>query len=381
MTSTQMQLIRKLRSPDNKVVVQAVEELRARGWLSSGTLQGMGLRCANLQRVDLHKANLQGADLRMADLRGADLSEANLEGARLNRAKLRRADLSATSLKGADLFNTDLDGARNLADAQLAQVGRLRAAELPYGGRYDGRFNLPGDLEDACSLHINVSNAAEMADFYGVPLEDYMRGQEWAQENLAQIEAGAEAPDVADTQTQLVRKLRSHDNKIVMEAVEELRAREWHSSATLRGAGLQRAQLEGANLSLSNLAGADLSEANLHKADLSVANLQAANLSKANLQQASLQWAGLQKAKLEGTNLRGANLAGAILEGACLIKADLQEAEFHVTNLQGADLFEANLMGARNLCDEELAKAYRLSGAVMPDGSTYDGRFNLAGDA
>jgi uncharacterized protein YjbI with pentapeptide repeats len=78
--------------------------------------------------------------------------------------------------------------------------------------------------------------------------------------------------------------------------------------------------------------------------------------------------------------MRGVNLSGAVLREAQLSHANLQGANLSVTNLRGADLSRVNLEGAR-VSEEELAKAHRLRGATLPDGSRYDGRFDLPGDA
>jgi uncharacterized protein YjbI with pentapeptide repeats len=380
MTSEKMQLIRKLRNPDNETVIQAVDELREQGWLHSGTLQGMGLRCANLQGANLHKANLEEADLRMANLHGADLSEADLQGARLNRANLRSTNLRGANLLGADLFNTDLERVLNLTDEQLIQARRLRAATMLSGSRYDGRFNLPGDLRDAGVLHIDGQNAVAMADFYGVSVEAYRQGQEWAQEHLSAIRRGAEV-EASDPEAQLMVMLRNRDNKLVLKAVDELRERGWLSSGILKGADLRQAHLQGANLNLASMEGADLSDANLEGADLSVANLQSADLSRSSLRSAKLLWASLQGADLREADLQGAVLTGANLRNTRLDNANLQGVDLGVVHLKKASLFGANLQGAHNLREEELAKAFRLWGATMPDGSLYDGRFNLPGDA
>jgi hypothetical protein len=139
------QLIEKLRSPDNLVVVDAVEELRARGWLESGVLAGINLGYVHLQNADLFRADLSRVDLRQADLRWANLSLANLGGARLARANLSQADFSQANLRGADLFKADLRKARHLTADQLAQTARLRGAIMQDGCHYDGCFNLPGD--------------------------------------------------------------------------------------------------------------------------------------------------------------------------------------------------------------------------------------------
>jgi len=103
---------------------------------------------------------------------------------------------------------------------------------------------------------------------------------------------------------------------------------------------LQYANLQGVNLSASNLQNADLSKSNLEMADLSYANLYGAKLTRARLQMANLD-----KASLEGAGLVG-----------------------------------ANLQGAKNISNEQLSQASRMRASILPDGSLYDGRFNLPGD-
>jgi uncharacterized protein YjbI with pentapeptide repeats len=73
-------------------------------------------------------------------------------------------------------------------------------------------------------------------------------------------------------------------------------------------------------------------------------------------------------------------LSLANLSGAKLTRASLQGVNLSETNLDGADLFKANLQGARNVTDAQLAAVHRLWGAIMPDGSSYDGCYNLPGD-
>lgn len=151
-------LIQKLHNPDSKHVLQAVEELRAHGWLSQGMLAGRSLRCANLRGADLHKADLQAVDLSQAHLEWADLSLANLQDAKLVMVDLRGADLSMANLCGADLSMANLNGALNLTEQQLTQVYRLCGAILPDGTHYDGRLNLPGDTKITCTEQIERSS-------------------------------------------------------------------------------------------------------------------------------------------------------------------------------------------------------------------------------
>jgi uncharacterized protein YjbI with pentapeptide repeats len=102
-------------------------------------------------------------------------------------------------------------------------------------------------------------------------------------------------------------------------------------------------------------------EVDLSSADLSGARLfgylRGANLRGANLHGANLRFVELPEADLRNTYLRGANLTGAELNGAKLGVADLS----------GADL-----SGARGLTDEQIAAAYSLEGATMPNGQKYE---------
>jgi uncharacterized protein YjbI with pentapeptide repeats len=143
----------------------------------------------------------------------------------------------------------------------------------------------------------------------------------------------------------------------------------------LRGANLEGANLEGANLKGAYLIGTDLAHVNLK-----VANLQGVYLIEANLQGASLGWVNLRGAYLGGANLQGVNLENANLEGAYLVGPGGQRVDFGdgsslwfinpEANLHGADLYEANLQRA-NAIPEQLAEAYRLKYATLPDGSGY----------
>jgi uncharacterized protein YjbI with pentapeptide repeats len=70
--TTVRDLVAKLSSPDNKRVLEAVAELRARGWLSDGSLAGVPLCYCHLEGADLLGADLQGVDLHQAHLEWAD---------------------------------------------------------------------------------------------------------------------------------------------------------------------------------------------------------------------------------------------------------------------------------------------------------------------
>ena len=231
-------LLRQMRSKDNSTALQAVEELRALGWLTGDTLRGIDLYRANLEGTNLTSVNLEGATLREAilqgaylrginlenanlakanclaavmrdsRLRGADLREANLErvdlrdaeleravllganltgsdlrGADLRHADLRNANLgragfSRTILQGANLSGTQLQGARSLTDERLQDVAALRNATMHDGTHYNGYLRLEGDLTAAEELMLNPSDSLAMAEFYGVSVEEYLLGQQ-----------------------------------------------------------------------------------------------------------------------------------------------------------------------------------------------------------
>ena len=178
MTTTPIPSISKLHSSENKLVLEAVEELRAHGWLSDGTLKNVTLIHAHLEGADLMNADLEGVDFHQAHLEFADLSSANLTSAKLVRATLKGANLNDTILRGADLFKANLVDAIGLIPSQLRKAKRLIGAILPDGKLYDGRFNLEGDREFLAWSRIDPNDSAEIAKMLGVPEEDYIQGQE-----------------------------------------------------------------------------------------------------------------------------------------------------------------------------------------------------------
>ena len=58
---------------------------------------------------------------------------------------------------------------------------------MPDGSRYDGRYNLKWDLE-ILKLSFGERLTPQLsAEFYGVSIEAYQRGQEWARQNLPRL--------------------------------------------------------------------------------------------------------------------------------------------------------------------------------------------------
>lgn len=183
--TTVIDLIKKLRSPDNKRVLEAVEELRVRGWLKDGSLKNVLLCHAHLEGADLLDASMRKVDLHQAHLQWADLSMADLSSVKLSRADLQGANFSQTVLDDADMYKANLRDARNLTDEQLSRARRLYGAIMPDGSLYDGRFNLAGDIDFARWGRVDVDDPEAMASFLGVSLDVYLRGQQAALESSA----------------------------------------------------------------------------------------------------------------------------------------------------------------------------------------------------
>jgi uncharacterized protein YjbI with pentapeptide repeats len=183
--ATLTQTIRKLRAPGNKEAVRAVEELRARGWLEDGSLDGVRLCHVHLNGADLFKAVLRKIDFHQAQLADVDLSGADLTGAEFARADLRRANFSGANLTGVDFLKANLCDAINLTEEQLSQARRLCHATMPDGQPYDGRYRLKADLELAEWGRVDTNDDEAMAYFLGISLETYLNGQKMAIKSAA----------------------------------------------------------------------------------------------------------------------------------------------------------------------------------------------------
>jgi hypothetical protein len=171
------QLIREASSRVNDVAVNAVHQMRKRGWLvgEKGLLAGEDLTEANLKGVDFYEASLEGTNFVDADLETAILSRANLKGANLFLVRLQEADLSLANLEGANLSIANLKGA-GLFEANL-QNSDLEGARLISA-------NLKGaNLQDAILDSANFENAyLKEANFDGASFNAFTvlpNGQSW----------------------------------------------------------------------------------------------------------------------------------------------------------------------------------------------------------
>jgi uncharacterized protein YjbI with pentapeptide repeats len=128
-------LIRQMRSSINEEAVRAVEELRARSWLTDGSLRSAVLEGANLQGANLMYADLRGAILTQANMENVNMLSANLQGVYLRNANLKKARLGDVKLIGSDMGNANLQGAylryANMEGTRLVNAD-LRDANMEF---------------------------------------------------------------------------------------------------------------------------------------------------------------------------------------------------------------------------------------------------------
>ena len=172
--SEKRRLIREMGSPDNGIALRAAREITEHNYHWDGSLHHADLMGANLQGARLLSADLRWAIIHYANLVRATLYGANLRRAVLWGAKLMAADLRMADLKDADLIWADLRDAK-VTIAQLQKAGMLRGATLPDGQRYDGRFKLRGDINQAKTDGIDTDDLEAVARWYAISYEEFER--------------------------------------------------------------------------------------------------------------------------------------------------------------------------------------------------------------
>jgi uncharacterized protein YjbI with pentapeptide repeats len=173
-------LVAQFGSSVRNIAIAASEELRRRGWLYDGLLQGEYLLEADLAGSVLSKADLRRANLGDANLQNAELVLANLQSARLDGSNLQRANLLAANLQRASLVSAKLREANlqeaNLQEAELIaaelQNARLKGANLQKA--YLNGANLEGAELRGANLHGAYLRSTNLhgADLHGATLEE-----------------------------------------------------------------------------------------------------------------------------------------------------------------------------------------------------------------
>lgn len=174
------ELSARIHSRYNATALQAIEEMRAlyKNRLQWVDMDTYALRDALMKDkqafVSIH--NKRGV-LAGAQLRGSQWQDANFY-----QVDLRHADLRKANFLGADLVGANLEGAQ-VTEEQLASCDIMMSAIMPDGTLYDGRYLLPGDFVQAQQQGHDANNPQSMAEWFGVSLEVYTRGQQYWQDN------------------------------------------------------------------------------------------------------------------------------------------------------------------------------------------------------
>ena len=118
-------------SESNAFALDATRQLRKKGWITDGRLNGVDLVHAQLQNANLNKSVLQEVNFSYSNLAGASFVEADLRGSNLtatdfNNAVCRWTDFRNTNLRWANLEGAVLDGANfEGADLRFAKLGKI----------------------------------------------------------------------------------------------------------------------------------------------------------------------------------------------------------------------------------------------------------------
>lgn len=180
-----------------------------------------------------------------------------------------------------------------------------------------------------------------------------------------------------ELQERLIREVRSPDHGIAIDALHQLRDKDW-----LFG---ENGLLMGTNLSSVDWHKGELSSANLRAASLPYSDLKGASINKADFSCATLWFAKLDKiqcfvgAKFKCAKMNGASLTNTYLHFVDFSNANLQGADFSNSQLYSVSLRNADLRAAKleraHLQDVSLRDA-KMAGAII-EGNYYQGDITL----
>lgn len=129
--------------------------------LQGAVLDGIFVE-VHLDELKLSFARLKGS-FSHCTVRNSCLRDARITGI-LSNVDLQGSDLTGAWLSDASLVVCDLRGAQ-VTEEQLRQAARLRGAYLPDGELYDGRYDLPGDMQDAINAGLDPEDKAAIREF------------------------------------------------------------------------------------------------------------------------------------------------------------------------------------------------------------------------
>lgn len=138
-------LQREASSRDNSTALNAVDWLRAEGWLTCDDneclLARKKMARANLENAYLYGANLERVNFYKTNLSKADLSMSNLYRAYLHRANLSNASVYGTDFRGTVLWMCNLRNVKHIDQAQFDE-GTVLPDARPL---YDAEGNIQYD--------------------------------------------------------------------------------------------------------------------------------------------------------------------------------------------------------------------------------------------
>ena len=139
-------LKRQLWSKDQGLALNAINELRANGWLTDGSLENINLPYAVLDRAELKGAVLNGANFHRASLRRAYIGHAHLRNCDFSQADLTLSVFNHSDLTGSDFTNAILDNASfenailvgaTIEKEQILRAKSFKGAIMPDGLPYE----------------------------------------------------------------------------------------------------------------------------------------------------------------------------------------------------------------------------------------------------
>jgi uncharacterized protein YjbI with pentapeptide repeats len=176
-----IRLLRDIGCGDHGIALRAILDITANNLHQKGFLRYRIIENAKLAGAMLIGADLAHSSFHHSDFTGIELFGANLQMTSFWGDTLRGADLRDANLSGAFFNYVDLTDAR-VTPEQLQSANRLHGTRLPNGKIYDGRFNLPVDIQDARASGVDINNPIAMAKWYQMPYDQFMRSMDLRKE-------------------------------------------------------------------------------------------------------------------------------------------------------------------------------------------------------
>lgn len=187
-------LILSFTSPNKLVATEAARVLRIKGWLTNGSIKDVLFQRTSLDQAELHQASLRnsiflytslkGANINLADISNCTFTDTILENAHAHGTKFDGSIIIGETVKpenffknaefiGASFRSVNFMGVRNdeiTEDPSIffLSASKMRNSIMPDGTKYDGRYQLAGDVSDAINLGFDPYDEESMRKFYEI---------------------------------------------------------------------------------------------------------------------------------------------------------------------------------------------------------------------